>query len=180
MAGAEPLRLVVAAEKGQLGVTLSVEDGARHPLVPAGSVNLRVKPPGKRPGPANREPPDTALPFDKIRVYPEVLEQHLGASLQGLPIPAVDADLAAGDRALGREEPQQPRHILVHPHARALWQSHQRYPVAHRQVPGRHGDVPIWPRHHDRVVAGDLDDATAADEPHDAVAGTKGMTRQVD
>src|SRR5206468_10562264 len=35
-------------------------------------------------------------------------------------------------------------------------------------------------RHYDRVVAGDLDDAAAADQPQDAVATPEGMTRHVE
>ena len=67
----------------------------------------------------------------------------------------------------------------MHPHPLTRWQVHQRDPVPHGEVTGRHGDVPIRARRHDRVVAGDLHDAAAADQPQHAVAGAKGMTRHV-
>src|SRR5262249_54107191 len=137
VAGAKPIPLVVTLEESQLGLSLRVENAPRHPLVAIRGVDLRTKPVHERLRMTNRQPPDVARALDEIRIDSEVSEEHLGASLERFSILVVDPDLAGGDTALGHEEAQQPRHVLVEPHAGTVRQVHQRDPVADRQISRR-------------------------------------------
>ena len=163
MPGAEPVSLVVAPKERQLGVGLSVQNAARDPLVGVTGVDLGMKPSSKVLRTANGQAPDPSRTLDEVRVYPELPEEHLGAAIEGLAVLVVHPDPGARDAPLGDEEAQEPRDVLVHPHPLTRWQVHQRDPVPHGEIAGRHGDVPIRARRHDRVVA-----------------GAKGMTRHVD
>src|SRR5439155_1100158 len=143
--GAEPVSLVVAPKERQLGVGLSVQNAARDPLVGVAGVDLGMKPSRKVLRTANGQAPDPSRTLDEVRVYPEVPEEHLGAAIEGLAVLVVHPDPGARDAPLGDEEAQEPRDVLVHPHPLTRWQVHQRDPVPHGEIAGRHGDVPIRP-----------------------------------
>ena len=180
MPRSQPITLVVATHERQLGVRLRVEDAARYPLVVIAGVHLWPQPPGERLGAPDRQPPDVSgRALNESAVLPEMLEQDLGASLERLAVFVVDPDLAVRDATLGDEEAEQPRDILVDPHAGARWHLDQREPVADVQVARRPHVVAGRPGDHDRMLTGDVDNPGARDEPEHTIAFTQRMARQV-
>jgi hypothetical protein len=179
MPGPKTVTLVVAAQEGKLRIPLSIENARRHPLVAVRRVHLRMEPAREGFRLADDQTPHPARGLAEVRVFSVVLQQDLGASLQRFAVAVVDADLAVCDAALGDEESQQPGHVLVDPHPRALRQVHQRHSIADGKVLGRRHHAAVRARDHDRVLARHLNDAAARHEATHTVSGAKRMAGEV-